>query len=383
MAYSKSYNRINWENYPSDHSPINETNLNKMDAAIDTLDNRVVSLDTAKASEADVLTMVQNVTYDKGTGIFTVLYKNGSKATIDTKLEKLAINWSYDQNKQQLIITLDDGTKQYVDLSALITQFEFLDSGTITFTIDSSGKVSATVKDGSITEAKLQPNYLADIKVEVGKAQASQAAADASEKNAKASETAAKNSETNAKASETASKESETAAKESENNSKASETAAEKYMESAKTSADSAKASADSASSSQILSKASETASKESEVAAKKSETNAKASELIAIDSAEKSQSYAVGGTGSRENEDKDNAKYYNEQAQIIGNSVPNYLSQIDKAANDAIDKVNDALADNTPQFEIDLVTGHLMYTGARFNFKVDQIDGHLKWEVS
>lgn len=379
---NKAYQRIAWENYPSEETPINETNLNKMDSAIDTLDNRVISLDSTKAKESEVLTMVQEVEYNEATGVFTVTKKNGSKITIDTKLEKLAVNFYYDKATQKLVITLDDGTKQYVDLSALITQFEFLDSDTVAFTIDSDGKVKAIVKDGSITESKLQPNYLATIKVEVAKAQASSAAAEQSEKNAKASENAAKGSEANSLASANQAKLSETNAKESETNSKASETASAESEKNAKTYETSAKTSANSASSSQILAKTSETASKESETNSKKSETNAKASEVSALDSAQKSQSYAVGGTGSRDNEDKDNAKYYNEQAQIIGKSVPNYLRQIDKAANDAIAKVNDALESNTPQFRIDLTTGHLLYTGARFNFSVNQNNGHLNWEV-
>lgn len=38
----KAYNRINWANYPSEETPLNETNLNKMDAALDELDNRII-----------------------------------------------------------------------------------------------------------------------------------------------------------------------------------------------------------------------------------------------------------------------------------------------------------------------------------------------------
>lgn len=40
----KAYNRIDWANYPSEKTPLNETNLNKMDAAIDELDNRIVNM---------------------------------------------------------------------------------------------------------------------------------------------------------------------------------------------------------------------------------------------------------------------------------------------------------------------------------------------------
>lgn len=41
---NKVYDRINWENTPSIATPINESNLNKMDYAIDEIDKRVVEL---------------------------------------------------------------------------------------------------------------------------------------------------------------------------------------------------------------------------------------------------------------------------------------------------------------------------------------------------
>lgn len=198
---NKTYGRINWENYPSDETPLNESNLNKIDVATDEIDNRVITLDTTKATKAEVSTLVQDVAFEENTGIITITKKNGSKITIDTQMEKIAVNFSYNAETRQIILTLIDGTRQYIDLSALITQYEFLDSDTVAFSIDSTGKVSAIVKEASIQEKHLQPNYLADIKVEVAKAQASQSAAAKSESNAKASETAAAASESNAAAS--------------------------------------------------------------------------------------------------------------------------------------------------------------------------------------
>lgn len=174
----KAYSRINWENYPSDNTPINETNLNSIDTAVDELDNRIITLETVKATKAEVATLVQSVEFEESTGIFKITKKNGSVLKIDTKLEKIAVNFSYDSTTQQIILTLIDGTKQYINLSALITQFEFVDTETIGFDITPDGKVKATVLDGSITEDKLQPNFLADIKVEVAKAQESEKTAE-------------------------------------------------------------------------------------------------------------------------------------------------------------------------------------------------------------
>lgn len=189
----KIYSRINWENFPSEKTAVNESNLNKMDLAIDNLDDRVVAMDASKVDLTKANELVKEILWDESNGTLTVVKMNGSRAVIDTKLEKLAVNFTYNPQTQQLVITLDDGTVQNVDLSALITQYEFLDSDTIAFEI-TGGKVKAIVKNGSITEDKLQPNFLADIKVESAKAVNSATNAKASETNAAKSATDAKDS---------------------------------------------------------------------------------------------------------------------------------------------------------------------------------------------
>lgn len=171
MAYQKIYSLIGYKNFPSEDTPLNETNMGAMDRAIDEIDNRIVAMDASKVDLTKANKLVEEILWDESNGTLTVVKMNGSKAVIDTKLEKLAVNFKYDPQTQQLVITLDDGTVQNVDLSALITQYEFLDSDTIAFEI-TDGKVKAIVKNGSITEDKLQPNFLADVKVEVAKAQA-------------------------------------------------------------------------------------------------------------------------------------------------------------------------------------------------------------------
>lgn len=57
---------------------------------------------------------------------------------------------------------------------------------------------------------------------------------------------------------------------------------------------------------------------KKSETAATKAET----SQELTLESATKAQSYAVGGTGSREGEDSDNAKYYYQQAKDVSEAI-------------------------------------------------------------
>lgn len=161
----------------------------------------------------------------------------------------------------------------------------------------------------------MEPNYLAKIKVEVAKSESSQQAAamseinaKASENAAKASETAAKTSETNAKASETAAAKSATAAAISETNAKASETSASQSAATATSEAASASQSASTA-----IDKATIATQKATEIIGKAES---------AADSATKAQSYAVGGTGSREGEDSDNAKYYYEQSKDVSEGL-------------------------------------------------------------
>lgn len=172
-----------WENYPSTKTPLNETNLKKLGNAVSTIDERVITLDLTKFDKTDAQSCIKKIEYDKATGKFTITSVSGATTVIDTMLEKLAVNFDYDPTTQRLIITMDDGTQKYADLSALITQFEFLESNTIYFTVAADGKVQADIKNGSITADKLQPNYLAEITVQAETAiqQATAAAASAAQ----------------------------------------------------------------------------------------------------------------------------------------------------------------------------------------------------------
>lgn len=194
MAYQKIYSREYWENLPSEKTAINRNRLNNIEGGIDAIDDRVCALDTTKVDLTKANELVEEILWDESNGTLTVVKMNGSKAVIDTKLEKLAVNFKYDPESQQLVITLDDGTAQNVDLSALITQYEFLEGDEIAFEVTSDGKVKPMIKGGSITEDKLQPNFLADIKVESAKAVASAKSAKESETKAATSATDAKDS---------------------------------------------------------------------------------------------------------------------------------------------------------------------------------------------
>ena len=115
----KAYNRINWENYPSEATALNETNLNRMDYGLNEVDNRVISLDTTKLDVNSANGLVQAVTINNETGTITVTKMDGTTVSLETNLSKITTNWSYNRETQQIVLTQSDGTPAYIDLSYL------------------------------------------------------------------------------------------------------------------------------------------------------------------------------------------------------------------------------------------------------------------------
>lgn len=158
-------NRIDWENEPSTNTPINETNLNKIDYAVYEIDGRVVGFDLTKANQSDLLQTIKTLTYNTTTGVFVFTFWNGSTYTVDLNIEKIPVDFSMSPGGI-ITMTTADGTTYTCDISELIKLYTFVDSSEIDFTTttDASGNktVTAQIKAGSITGEKLQPNYLAD-----------------------------------------------------------------------------------------------------------------------------------------------------------------------------------------------------------------------------
>lgn len=165
MSYAKTYTRINWENEPSVATPLNESNLNTMDYSLDMVDTACQTLDTNKAEQSDLLQCVKGVTYNTTTGQFEFTWQNGTTLSVDLNIEKIPVSFSMDANGV-ITMTTEDGSTYTADVGALIKTYTFVDGSTIDFqvTTDASGNktITAEVIDGSITGAKLQPNYLAD-----------------------------------------------------------------------------------------------------------------------------------------------------------------------------------------------------------------------------
>lgn len=174
----KVFQRINWQNYPSEETPLNESNLNRMDYALDEIDDRVIALDTEKAEQTTVDNLVKSIAVDDETGVITITKENGSQTTIQTTLNKIAINFDYDYTTQELILTLNDGTEARIDLSSLIQNNEFASTPTIQLSVSQNGIVTGEIILHSIGDEHLRTDYLADIRLAEAHADASQQAAE-------------------------------------------------------------------------------------------------------------------------------------------------------------------------------------------------------------
>lgn len=151
MAYGPYYYITDWENEPSQKTPVNRTNLLKMENGIKEADNRIVQLDSNKADKTQINALVKDVTLDTNTGILTVTLQNGTTKTYDLDIEKVVTNFDInDQN--ELVLTLADGTEKVIDL----TRFVYAVDSTPTISMKILNRtITAEIVDGSVTMEKL------------------------------------------------------------------------------------------------------------------------------------------------------------------------------------------------------------------------------------
>ena len=201
------------------------------------LDSKISSAVTEAAlelkSDKDVTNKhIKSVELDEATGTFTFTRENGTKIVIDTALEKVAVNFTYDEDSQSLLLTLADGSTETVSLAAFVTTTEFDDSSTIEWSVSGS-KVKAAVKDGSITDTMLSSALKTMLLGYVNRAATSATNAASSERNAASSAATANSARYSAESAADNAASSQSAAKRSENNARLSETKASTYASSA------------------------------------------------------------------------------------------------------------------------------------------------------
>ena len=154
--FSRFYNRISWKNYPDLSTPINERNLNNMDAAIYELDGKVVTL------SKNIQNTIAAVSYDRFSDKLVITYTSGYQISFSLNSSKVVVNFKYDPETQSLILVHQDGTTQSVSIADFVASDEFEDSDTIKHYKNGEKEVFK-VKDGSIDETKLEPKYLAKL----------------------------------------------------------------------------------------------------------------------------------------------------------------------------------------------------------------------------
>lgn len=231
--------------------------------------DRYTKLETDTLTSEATNNLVESFDVNLTTGVITVTKKDGTIQTWDTALEKVPATFEFvEENGSYYIKVINvDGTSSQTDVTALMNHYTFNNSDDISFSTSGTGAektITATIRANSIGLDKLSLTAISTLEGYVNTAEIS--ANKAEEKANTATQKAAE-------------------AAESSTNAKASEEAAE--------------ASANAAASFETV------ATQNAETAAQK---------------ALESESWAVGGTGTREGEDTNNAKHWCEKAkEIVG----------------------------------------------------------------
>ena len=134
-----------------------ETDVGELQTDVGELQTDVGALETSNAQA------FKSATINNDTGVITFTRNDGSTYELDTLLEKVVVNFSYDEDTQSLILELEDGTEQTVSLAAFIDTYTGVDGTTITVTVSGGNQIGAEVKDGTITLTKLHSDVQAEL----------------------------------------------------------------------------------------------------------------------------------------------------------------------------------------------------------------------------
>lgn len=118
--------------------------------------------------------LIKSVKLEPQTGIWTFTKENGQTVTVDTNLEKIALDVKLDSETKEFVLTLADGTEQRVSLSSFVRFLEFVNSDEIEFST-TGNTVKAGIKSGSIAEDKLNSVLFSRLDTAVSTAESSAA----------------------------------------------------------------------------------------------------------------------------------------------------------------------------------------------------------------
>ena len=331
MAYQPFYEITDWQELPSQKTPINRPNLLHAENGIKEADKRIVQLDAKKAELSLVNLLVRSIVVDAKIGVITVTQQNGTVTTYDLDIERVIANFDITDDNV-LILTLADGTTKEVDLTKFVNTF----SSTATISMSMKDRV---VIQGEFRQYMLDAQSARDSALQYQKFAKRYAIGDSEfvgseTDNAKYYyEQTKTNAEIAASNAQSAEVDSETAT--------AQAAIATQKATNASASANNAAADA------QIATQKAEVATQQAQVAAEKaqaastSESNAIEQAQAASDSALLSKRYAVGGVIAEDTQD--NAGWYYQQCKSI-------KAEVEATADLVI-----------PRFYIDFTTGKLM----------------------
>ena len=141
------------------------------------VDDRYTKAEADSLLGTNTNTLLANVTLDDA-GVWTFTRKDGTTVVYDTKLEKIAVNFSLDGDF--LVLHHDDGTEDRVSIAAFRDHHQFADSDTISWSWtgeENNRTFTASVRANSITLDMLALDAVKKIEADVAASGQSAAAA--------------------------------------------------------------------------------------------------------------------------------------------------------------------------------------------------------------
>lgn len=147
------YSIVGWVNYPDKSTPVGKTNLRHMDNGILQCAQYILGLSQDKLEVSDAAKFITGWEVDTSTWIVTVTHKDGTVETVDFPIEMMPTKLDLDED-DNLVLVQQDGTTKKISFQRFV--YNVSNTATIAMQLDGT-TISASVVDGSITAAKLEP----------------------------------------------------------------------------------------------------------------------------------------------------------------------------------------------------------------------------------